>query len=205
LRVIQEKTFERVGGNETIKTDVRIISATNVNLRDAVANRDFREDLYYRLSSFPIHIPALRERRGDIVILVNHFLAEFNKKMDRQINQVTKAALKLLYDYDWPGNVRELENTIERCMILSETNNLDVEVLPPQILVSDSDGSLDSTGSLFTEDAPIIPFEKLKAEAIKHALKMTNGNIVDASKKLNVGRATLYRLMEKYDIKSRRN
>jgi DNA-binding NtrC family response regulator len=205
LRVIQQKEFERVGGNETIKTDVRIISATNVNLKDAVANRDFREDLYYRLSSFPIHIPALRERRGDIVILINHFLAEFNKKMNRETSQVSKAALKLLYDYDWPGNVRELENTIERCMILSETNNIDVDVLPPQILEADSDGGIDSVGPLFTEDAPIIPFEKLKAEAIKHALRITNGNIVDASKKLNVGRATLYRLMEKYDIKSRRN
>lgn len=102
--------------------------------------------------------------------------------MSRQINLVTKPALKLLYDYDWPGNVRELENTIERCMILSETNNIDLEVLPPQILSADNDGFSDSTGPLFTEDAPIIPFEKLKAEAIKHALRITNGNIVDASK-----------------------
>jgi transcriptional regulator with PAS, ATPase and Fis domain len=205
LRVIQQKEFERVGGNETIKTDVRIISATNVNLKEAVASREFREDLYYRLSSFPIHIPSLRERRGDIVILINHFLNEFNKKMSREINHVSKAAMKLLYDYDWPGNVRELENTIERCMILTEEDKVDIEVLPPQILASDGNTSLESTGPLFTEDAPIIPFEKLKSEAIRHALKVTNGNIVDASKKLNVGRATLYRLMEKYDIKTRRN
>ncbi|MCB9208063.1 MAG: sigma-54-dependent Fis family transcriptional regulator [Ignavibacteriales bacterium] len=205
LRVIQQKEFERVGGNETIKTDVRIISATNVDLKEAVANRDFREDLYYRLSSFPILIPPLRERRGDIVILINHFLAEFNKKMNKGINHVSKAALKLLYDYDWPGNVRELENTIERCMILSEEDNIDVEVLPPQILETDENAGYEAVGQLFTEGAPIVPFEKLKAEAIKHALKVTNGNIVDASKKLNVGRATLYRLMEKYDIKTRRN
>jgi two-component system response regulator AtoC len=205
LRVIQQKEFERVGGNETIKTDVRIISATNVNLKEAVLNREFREDLYYRLSSFPIHIPALRERRGDIVILINHFLAEFNSKMNKEVKTVSKAALKLLYDYDWPGNVRELENTIERCMILSEEDKIDVEVLPPQILVSDGKTSIESMGPLFTDDSPIIPFEKLKAEAIKHALKVTSGNIVDASKKLNVGRATLYRLMEKYEIKSRRN
>jgi two-component system, NtrC family, response regulator AtoC len=205
LRVIQQKEFERVGGNESIKTDVRIISATNVNLKEAVINREFREDLYYRLSSFPILIPPLRERRGDIVILINHFLAEFDKKMDKDVKIITKAALKLLYDYDWPGNVRELENTIERCMILTDEDKIDVEVLPPQILTSDGNTSLESVGPLFTEDAPIIPFEKLKAEAIKHALKVTSGNIVDASKKLNVGRATLYRLMEKYDIKSRRN
>lgn len=205
LRVIQQREFERVGGNETIKTDVRIISATNVNLKEAVANREFREDLYYRLSSFPIHIPSLRERRGDIVILINHFLEELNVKMNKDIKHVSKAALKLFYDYDWPGNVRELENTIERCMILAEDDKIDLEVLPPQILASDDFTSTELTGPLFTENAPIIPFEKLKAEAIRHALSVTNGNIVDASKKLNVGRATLYRLMEKYDIKSRRN
>jgi len=205
LRVIQQKEFDRVGGNESIKTDVRIISATNVNLKDAVTNREFREDLYYRLSSFPIQIPALRERRGDIVILINHFLAEFKKKMNKEVKQISKAALKLLYDYDWPGNVRELENTIERCIILTEKDLIDVEVLPPQISEINGDSSMETNGPLFTEDAPIVPFEKLKSEAIKHALKITNGNIVDASKQLNVGRATLYRLMEKYDIKSRRN
>lgn len=205
LRVIQQKEFERVGGTETIKTDVRIISATNVNLKDAVANREFREDLYYRLSSFPILIPPLRERRGDVVILINHFLAEFDKKMEKDVKSISKGALKLLYDYDWPGNVRELENTIERCMILTEEDKIDLDVLPPQILSSDGNVSLESAGPLFTEDSPVIPFEKLKAEAIKHALRVTSGNIVDASKKLNVGRATLYRLMEKYEIKSRRN
>jgi two-component system response regulator AtoC len=205
LRVIQQKEFERVGGNETIKADVRIISATNVDLKEAVSNREFREDLYYRLSSFPIYIPSLRERRGDIVILINHFLNEFNKKMEKQISHVTKPAMKLLYDYDWPGNVRELENTIERCMILSDDDKLDIDVLPPQILDTDETASLEAVTQLFTENAPIVPFERLKAEAIKHALKVTNGNIVDASKKLNVGRATLYRLMEKYDIKTRRN
>jgi DNA-binding NtrC family response regulator len=205
LRVIQQKEFERIGGNETIKTDVRIISATNVNLKEAVANREFREDLYYRLSSFPIHIPALRERRGDIVILVNHFLSEFRKKMNKEITSVSKAALKLLYDYDWPGNVRELENTIERCIILAEQDKIDVNVLPPQILNNDGTSNFENAGPLFSDDSPIIPFETLKAEAIKHALKVTSGNIVDASKKLNVGRATLYRLMDKYDIKSRRN
>lgn len=205
LRVIQQKEFERVGGNETIKSDVRIISATNVNLKEAVSKRDFREDLYYRLSSFPILIPPLRERRGDIVILINHFLAEFNKKNEKEIKHITKAALKLMYDYEWPGNVRELENTIERCIILADDDKIDVEVLPPQIIMADGDSNIDMNGPLFTEESPIIPFEKLKAEAIKHALKITNGNIVDASKKLNVGRATLYRLMEKYEIKSKRN
>ncbi len=204
LRVIQQREFERVGGNETIKTDVRIISATNRNLKEMVNNREFREDLYYRLSSFPIQIPPLRERRGDIVILINHFLNEFNRKIGKDIKGFTKPALKLMYDYDWPGNVRELENTIERCIILADHDWIDIDVLPPQILHSDGSVSLQTDTDLFADDAPIIPFEQLKAQAIKHALRVTKGNIVEASKKLNVGRATLYRLMEKYNIKSKR-
>ncbi len=205
LRVIQQREFERVGGTETIKTDVRIISATNRNLKEMVKNREFREDLYYRLNSFPIYIPPLRERRGDIVILVNHFLKVFNEKLGKDVKGFTKQALKLLYDYDWPGNVRELENTIERCIILADHDKIDVDVLPPQILNADGSSAFYSDVPLFDDNSPIIPFEKLKAEAIKHALRVTKGNIVEASKKLNVGRATLYRLMEKYNIKSKRN
>lgn len=205
LRVIQQREFERVGGNETIKSDVRIISATNRNLKEMVTNREFREDLYYRLSSFPIYIPPLRERRGDIVILINHFLNEFKLKVGKDIEGFTKAALKLMYDYDWPGNVRELENTIERCLILTDHKTIDIDVLPPQILNTDGSSSLHSNEPLFGDDSPIIPFEQLKSEAIKHALRITKGNIVEASKKLNVGRATLYRLMEKYNIKSKRD
>jgi len=205
LRVIQQREFERVGGNETIKSDVRIISATNRHLKEMVTNREFREDLYYRLSSFPIYIPPLRERRGDIVILINHFLNEFKLKVGKDIEGFTKAALKLMYDYDWPGNVRELENAIERCLILTDHKWIDVDVLPPQILNTDGSSSLHSNEPLFGDDSPIIPFEQLKSEAIKHALRITKGNIVEASKKLNVGRATLYRLMEKYNIKSKRD
>lgn len=205
LRVIQQREFERVGGNEIIKTDVRIISATNRNLSEAVENKEFREDLYYRLNSFPINVPPLRERRGDIVILIDHFLKTFNEKLGRSIKGVNKSALKLMYDYDWPGNVRELENTIERCMILCEGENIDVETLPAHIKDSSGTSNLIYGGPLFSDSMPIIPFEKLKEEAIKHALKVTEGNIVDAAKKLNVGRATLYRLMEKYEISSKKN
>jgi DNA-binding NtrC family response regulator len=115
LRVIQQKEFERIGGNEVIKSDVRIISATNRDLRVAVENKQFREDLFYRLSSFPITIPPLRERRGDIVVLIDHFLKTFNKKLGKNIKAVSKPALKILYDYDWPGNIRELENTLPTC------------------------------------------------------------------------------------------
>jgi two-component system, NtrC family, response regulator AtoC len=202
LRVIQQKEFDRVGGNEVIKTDVRIISATNRDLKLAVDNKNFREDLYYRLSSFPIHIPALRERKGDIVVLIEHFVNSFNDKLGKNIKGVTKAALKLLYDYEWPGNIRELENMLERCMILADKEMVDVEVLPPSIAAQAGTANYISNGILFGEDSPVVPFEKLKEEAIRHALKATDGNIVDAARKLKIGRATLYRLMEKYKIDS---
>lgn len=202
LRVIQQKEFERVGGNEVIKTDVRIISATNRDLKIAVENKQFREDLFYRLSSFPIHIPPLRERKGDIIVLVDHFIKQFNEKLGKNIKGVSKKTLKLFYDYDWPGNVRELENLLERCVILSDGEYIEPDVLPPNLNSSSGTISYSSVENLFTDDSPVIPFEKLKEEAIKHALKVTNGNIVDASRKLKIGRATLYRLMEKYKIES---
>ena len=200
LRVIQQKEFERIGGNEVIKSDVRIISATNRDLKTAVDNKQFREDLYYRLCSFPIHIPPLRERRGDIVVLVEHFISSFNKKLGKDINGLTKSALKIIYDYDWPGNVRELENTLERCLILTEGNQIDVDVLPANMVSQFKTPSHVVSGQIFEEGSPIVPFEKLKEEAIKHALKSTDGNIVDAARKLKIGRATLYRLMDKYKI-----
>ncbi len=205
LRVIQQKEFERVGGNEVIKSDVRILSATNRNLREAVENKEFREDLFYRLSSFPIHLLPLRERKGDILILVEHFVETLNEKLGRKIKGFTKPALKLLYDYEWPGNVRELENTIERCMILTDKEVLTEDVLPPQIKQSDGMRNINISGELFGEESPIIPFEKLKEEAVKHALKITEGNIVESAKKLQIGRATLYRLMEKYNLDSKKN
>ena len=200
LRVIQQKEFERVGGNEIIKADVRIISATNRDLQEAVEIKEFREDLYYRLNSYPISIPPLRLRKGDIIILIDHFVEKFNKKLVKEIKGFRKSALKALYDYNWPGNVRELENLVERCIILAENDYIDIDVLPSNIRKPDPNVSLSLNGPLFDDSSPVIPFEKLKEEAIKHALKVTEGNIVEASKKLSIGRATLYRLMDKYGI-----
>ncbi len=202
LRVIQEKEFERVGGTELIKTDVRILSATNRDLKQAVERKEFREDLYYRLNSFPISIPPLRQRRGDILVLAQHFLDAFNRKLAKSIKGFTKKALKLIYEYNWPGNIREMENTIERCLIIAEKDSIDVEDLPPHIRAAEPSSSAEFTGALFSDDS-VIPFEKLKEEAIRHALKVTKGNIVEAAKKLQLGRATIYRLMEKYNIENR--
>lgn len=203
LRVIQQKEFERVGGTETIKTDVRIISATNRDLKKAVDNKEFREDLFYRLNSFPIYVPPLRQRKGDILVLAHHFLDLFNKKLSKNVKGFSKKALKLIYEYSWQGNIREMENTIERCLIVAESDIIDVDDLPPHIKAAQTGGTVDlSNGSLFRDDS-IVPFEKLKEESIRHALKVTNGNIVEAAKKLHLGRATIYRLMEKYNIQNR--
>ena len=199
LRVIQEKAFDRVGGTELIKTDVRIISATNRDLKEAVEKKEFREDLFYRLNSFPIYIPPLRHRKGDILVLAQHFLESLNKKLGKEVKGFSKKALKLIYDYPWPGNIREMENTIERCMIIAEKDVIDVDDLPVHIRTSDSVIASDFTGNIFQDDT-IIPFEKLKEEAIRHALKVTKGNIVEAAKKLHLGRATIYRLMDRYNI-----
>lgn len=202
LRVIQEKAFDRVGGTELIKTDVRIISATNRDLKEAVDKKEFREDLFYRLNSFPIYIPPLRHRKGDILVLAQHFLESLSKKLGKEVKGFSKKALKLIYDYPWPGNIREMENTIERCMIIAERDIIDVDDLPTHLRNSDSVIASDFTGNIFNDDT-IIPFEKLKEESIRHALKVTKGNIVEAAKKLHLGRATIYRLMERYNIENK--
>ena len=182
-----------------IKTDVRILSATNRDLKQAVEKKEFREDLYYRLNSFPISIPPLRQRRGDILVLAQHFWEIFNNKLNKKCKGFTKKALKFIYDYSWPGNIREMENTIERCLIIAEKEFIDVDDLPPHIRASEPINSADVSGSFFSDDT-VVPFEKLKEEAIRHALKVTEGNIVEAAKRLHLGRATIYRLMEKYNI-----
>ena len=114
----------------------------------------------------------------------------------------TKKALKLIYEYDWPGNIREMENTIERCLIISDKDIIDIDELPQHIRAADKSGFFDQPGTIFT-DENIVPFEKIKEEAIRHALRVTKGNIVEAAKRLQLGRATIYRLMEKYSIENR--
>src|SRR5439155_27215363 len=127
LRVLQEKTIERVGGNTPIDVDVRLIAATHRDLTQAVADGRFRSDLYYRLNVFPIQVPPLRERREDIPDLVRHFLLHFSRRMNKRVERVAEQSLDLLTRYDWPGNVRELENLIERAMIIAERDVLEID------------------------------------------------------------------------------
>jgi two-component system, NtrC family, response regulator AtoC len=202
LRVIQEKTFTRVGGNDTITTNARLISATNRDLREEVKQRNFREDLYFRLSTFPIMLPPLRQRKSDILLLAEHFLQQFRKEQGKPKLRFTRKALDLLYRYPWPGNIRELENAIQRGVVLTDGDTLTEQDLPVAVQ-SFAAGESDLKGrSLFAESPQgIIPLEKIKEEAIRQALKISEGNIAEAAKKLEIGRATLYRLAEKYKIK----
>ncbi|HEY6951749.1 MAG TPA: sigma-54 dependent transcriptional regulator [Bacteroidota bacterium] len=202
LRVIQEKTFTRVGGNETITTDARLISATNRDLREEVRQRNFREDLYFRLSTFPIMLPPLRQRKSDILLLAEHFLKQFGKEQGKPKLRFARKALDLLYRYPWPGNIRELENAIQRAVVLTDGDVLTEQDMPVAVQSYASSDSGSAGSSLFSEGQKgVVPLEKIKEEAIRHALKTTDGNIAEAAKRLDIGRATLYRLAERYKIK----
>jgi transcriptional regulator with GAF, ATPase, and Fis domain len=204
LRVIQTRQFERIGGNETITTDARLISATNRDLRLEVEAKRFREDLYFRLSTFPIILPPLRQRPTDILLLADHFLRVFGKEHGKPDIRISRGALRLLAEYPWPGNVRELENVIQRAIVMVESTTITEKDLPLPIQAFRAGGAASPTASLLSEKEAVVPIEKRKEQAVRHALKVTGGNIAEAAKKLGLGRATLYRLMRKYRISGRR-
>ncbi len=192
LRVLQEREFERLGGTKTHKVDVRVIAATNRNLRDALEEGTFREDLYYRLNVVPISIPPLREHKEDIPYLVDFFIARYAKQSGKDISAITPAALALLMDFHWPGNIRELENIIERAVVLAAGPKIDVadihlDVAPPKVTDAASSG------------APFPPagltLEQFEDEIIKEALRRAGGNKSQAARLLGLSRNALrYRL-----------
>lgn len=170
LRVIQEKEFERVGGLKTIKADVRIIAATNKDLEKAIKEGNFREDLYYRLNVIPIILPPLRERRGDIPLLVEHFIEKLNNKLNKNVKKVTKKAMQALIYYDWPGNIRELENIIERCITLSDTDHIDYEDLP-QYIRNETTTVSDDDIIYLGENSELLTMEEYEYRIIKAAIQ----------------------------------
>jgi Nif-specific regulatory protein len=174
LRILQEKEFERVGGHRTIKTDVRIIAATNKNLEDAVQEDSFRGDLYYRLNVFPIYMPPLRERKTDILLLADHFLERYARENGKDIRRFSTPAIDMLIEYHWPGNVRELENCIERAVLLCEEGVIHSYHLPPTLQTGVES---DTLPALSLEDA----VANLEREMIIDALKNTRGNISRAA------------------------
>ncbi len=174
LRVLQEKEFERVGGQRTIKVDVRIIAATNKNLENAVEEGTFRGDLYYRLNVFPIYMPPLRERKTDILLLADFFLEKYSKENGKNIKRFSTPAIDMMMDYHWPGNVRELENCIERSVLLCDSGVIHSYHLPPTLQTG---SETDTLPDLSLEDA----VANLEREMIIDSLKNTRGNITAAA------------------------
>ena len=194
LRVLQEREFERVGGNELIKVNVRVISATNKYLEEEMKQGSFREDLYYRISVFPIKLPALRERVEDIPLLSAHFLKKYGHQEGKDLDGVSTDALDLLMAYSWPGNVRELENAIERAVVLASGIEISAKDLPAAVR------SLGEKRIYEADNTLASWIEKLEEDALRQALLECEGNISKTAKRLGIGRATIYRKAKKYGL-----
>ncbi len=190
LRVLQEGEFERVGGTKTISVDVRLVAATNRDLIREVAERKFREDLYYRLNVIPIHLPSLRERREDIPLLAAHFMHVYADKNRKEVRGVTDEALDALTSWRWPGNVRELENTIERAVVLCRSDRIGVENLPPQMQPEGTGASRKMVFAIGT------PLREIEQTVIEETLKHAGGDKKLAARLLGIAARTIYRKLE---------
>ncbi len=190
LRVLQTHRFERIGGEQTLSVDVRVIAATNRNLLDEVKEGRFREDLYYRLNVIPIHLPALRERRNDIPLLAHHFLQGFAAAQAKRVEGFSAEAMRLLLDYSWPGNVRELENSIEHAAVLVKAGRIEVEHLPPAIR--------DSQSSQQAPKSPTIAEHEVKL--LQETMEECGWNKKEAARRLGISRSTLYEKLKRYGI-----
>jgi two-component system response regulator AtoC len=195
LRVLQEKEVRPVGSNQRTKVDVRVIAATNRDLETAYKNGTFRKDLYFRLNVVTVHLPALRERRADIPMLVHWFLDRYAPASGMQVGN---AAMKCLLEYDWPGNVRELENCIERAIALGGHNPIDISDLPPGIAVLSANTIAPSGG--FASAYTSTDLEDIERVTIQRVFNEVNGDKVLAGKMLGISRATLYRKLKRYNI-----
>ncbi|RMH83797.1 MAG: sigma-54-dependent Fis family transcriptional regulator [Calditrichaeota bacterium] len=196
LRVLQEREFERVGGTETIKVDVRVIAATNQNLEDLIKEGKFREDLYYRLNVITLHVPPLRERAEDIPLIVAHFISRFNKEFNKNVKAVDEEAMRRLQAYPWPGNVRQLINIVERTIILSQKEILGVEDFPEEIMQTNSVPSMP-----IKTDRPLNELvDEYEKQIILKALAENNHNKLRTAKKLGIHRSTFMSKLKKYGI-----
>ncbi|WZL74047.1 sigma-54 dependent transcriptional regulator [Clostridiaceae bacterium 35-E11] len=196
LRVLQEKEIERVGGTEVIKVDVRVIAATNRDLKKMTEEGTFREDLYYRLNVIPIELPPLRERKEDILALIDYFIHKYCSEMGREKICLSEDALERLVQYSWKGNIRELENVVERLIILSKGNVIYKEDLPREILSQN-----ENTLGFITLPEEGIHLEEVEKNLIEQALKKTQDNQTKAAQLLGITRHTLIYRMEKYNMK----
>ena len=199
LRVVQERTFRRIGGTDDVHVDVRIISATNQNLADTVKTGSFREDLYYRLNVIPLHLPPLRERKEDIAVLTKHFIDKYSKEFGKEIKTISVYALELLMQYPFPGNVRELENIIERSIAL-ETSNI---ILPENLIITEETGE---KRNLSIDELPDIGIDlgdelaKFERLLIEKALEKASGSKTRAAELLKISYDSLHYRSEKLGI-----
>jgi Nif-specific regulatory protein len=197
LRVLQEREFERLGSTETIKVNVRLIAATNKDMERAMAAGTFREDLYYRLNVFSIFVPPLRERKADLLLLVDHFLEKFSHEHKKNIKRISTPAIDMLMSYHWPGNVRELENTLERAVLMCDSQVIHGHHLPPSLQTAEASGTVTRVS---LSDA-VAGFEK---DLIQDALKTTRGNRAKAARLLDTTERVLNYKVRKYAIDARR-
>ena len=197
LRVIQEKEVRKIGGEQTIKINVRIISATNKNLLQLVHNNEFREDLYYRINVVQIEMPPLRERKEDISILVNYFINEMCRLYHKKPIEISEDALLIIKDYDWKGNIRELKNTLENLVLLSKNNIVTKEDLPSFLLYKNNLKQIKNYENFDLNKC----IEDLEKKMIEKVLVISHGNKSKAAKLLNIPRTTLYYKLDQYNIK----
>ncbi|MFT9493442.1 sigma-54-dependent transcriptional regulator [Anaerosolibacter sp.] len=195
LRALQEKEFERVGGTETIKVDVRIVAATNRDLMEMVQKGEFREDLYYRLNVIPIELPPLRERKDDIIRLIDYFIEKYCQEVGRSKLEFESDAMDAMINYQWKGNIRELENVIERIVILSQGDKVKKDALPKEILISNHD----IVPFMLPEEG--VQLDYVEKSLIEQALNRTDYNQTQAANLLGITRHTLMYRMEKYNLK----
>jgi Nif-specific regulatory protein len=197
LRVLQEKEFERVGGTATIKADVRMIAATNRDLEQLIEKEQFRQDLYYRLNVFPVHIPPLRERRTDILQLADYFAERYSRENHKNVRRISTPAIDMLMAYHWPGNVRELENCVERAVLLSDDDVIHGHHLPPTLQTAEASGTV-PRGTLQGT------LERVERELLVEALKSSRGNMAAAAAALGITERIMGLRVRRYRIESRR-
>jgi two-component system, NtrC family, response regulator AtoC len=210
LRALQESEFERVGGIKTIRVDVRLVAAPNRDLKRLIASGSFREDLFYRLNVVPIRLPALRERTGDIPVLVEHFLGKFNERLKKKVEGVETEATDVLVAYPWPGNIRELENVIERAVLFCDAQKLRASDLPPEIRgipamanvplpEADLTAALAGEGGL--KEHVKVAMSRLEKELVSRALQQTGGNVTHAARLLKISRKGLQLKMKELGLR----
>ena len=224
LRVLQERMVQPVGSEQARPVDVRVIGAANRDLKQMIENETFRSDLYYRLSVFPVELPALREREGDPILLAETFITRFAIKHGRTIDGLTEDARQAISAYAWPGNVRELENAVERAVLLEDGQSISLSSLPddvvdtllPAVEEGNGPGEIASQAALPGTALPgnpaarvvaapptqetVIPFAQEERRIIERALRLSRGNVTEAARQLGIGRATMYRKIERYDL-----